>query len=277
MNYYQHHIGDYLTATVHLSWLEDAAYRRLLDVYYSREQCIPADIGQACRLVRAASPEERQAVETVLREFFEETATGWKHRRCEEEIERARAVAEKARANGKKGGRKPSANPEKSEGKATENPEETQLVISGLAKPNPEETQKEPSRLVLGNPEKSEGKAPITHYPIPINSVPIGTGAAAPLSQAEVWKAAVDLLAAQGMGESQARAFIGKLTKELGSNTTALGDLVEAAVAEQPADARAWMLAAAKQRAGVRSAARPSQEVRYAGAASAIFEGASHV
>lgn len=108
-------------------------------------------------------------------------------------------------------------------------------------------------------------------------SVPIGTGAAAPLSQAEVWKAAVDLLAAQGMGESQARAFIGKLTKELGGNTAALGDLVEAAVAEQPADARAWMLAAARQRAGVRGAARPSQEVRYAGAASAIFEGASHV
>lgn len=108
-------------------------------------------------------------------------------------------------------------------------------------------------------------------------SVPIGTGAAAPLSQAEVWKAAVDLLAAQGMGESQARAFIGKLTKELGGNTATLGDLVEAAVAEQPADARAWMLAAARQRAGVRSATRPSQEVKYAGAASAIFEGASHV
>ena len=108
-------------------------------------------------------------------------------------------------------------------------------------------------------------------------SVPIGTGAAAPLSQAEVWKAAVDLLAAQGMGESQARAFIGKLTKELGGNTATLCDLVEAAVAEQPADARAWMLTAARQRAGVRSATRPSQEVKYAGAASAIFEGASHV
>ena len=108
-------------------------------------------------------------------------------------------------------------------------------------------------------------------------SVPIGTGASAPLSRAEVWKAAVDLLAAQGMGENQARAFIGKLAKDLGGSTSALGDLVEAAVAEQPADARAWMLTAARQRAGVRSATRPSQEVKYAGAASAIFEGASHV
>lgn len=31
MNYYPFHIGDYLTETAHLSWLEDCAYRRLLD------------------------------------------------------------------------------------------------------------------------------------------------------------------------------------------------------------------------------------------------------
>ena len=81
-------------------------------------------------------------------------------------------------------------------------------------------------------------------------SVPIGTGADAPrtLSQSQVWKAGIELLAAQGMGENQARAFIGKLAKDLGGSTSALGDLVEAAVAEQPADARAWLQAAVKQR-----------------------------
>ncbi len=81
-------------------------------------------------------------------------------------------------------------------------------------------------------------------------SVPIGTGADAPqmLSQSQVWKAGVELLAAQGMGESQARAFIGKLAKELGGSTATLGDLVEAVVAEQPADARAWLQAAVKRR-----------------------------
>lgn len=105
MNYYPHHIGDYLTATAHLSWLEDAAYRRLLDLYYSREQALPEDIGQACRLVRALTDDERAAVGTVLHEFFTLGSAGWTHNRCDTEIERARAAADRARANGRKGGR----------------------------------------------------------------------------------------------------------------------------------------------------------------------------
>lgn len=91
VNFYPHHIGDYLTATAHLSWLEDCAYRRLLDVYYSREQSLPADVTQACRLVRALSKDERKAVETVLHEFFTATGQGWTHGRCEEEIEKWKA------------------------------------------------------------------------------------------------------------------------------------------------------------------------------------------
>jgi uncharacterized protein YdaU (DUF1376 family) len=137
VNFYPHHIGDYLTATAHLSWLEDAAYRRLLDVYYSRESAIPADVAQAARLVRAASKDERKAVDTVLREFFTETPEGWKHKRCDAEIVKAAEAAERARTNGKKGGRPPTSKP-------TTNPEETQSVISG-------------------NPEKSKSQAPITN------------------------------------------------------------------------------------------------------------------
>jgi uncharacterized protein YdaU (DUF1376 family) len=137
MNFYPHHIGDYMTATAHLTWLEDVSYRRLLDLYYSREQAIPADVSQAARLVRAVSKEERKAVETVLREFFEETPEGWKHSRCEEEISKAKEAAERARANGKKGGRPPKEKP-------TDNPEKTQPVISG-------------------NPEESKSKAPNTN------------------------------------------------------------------------------------------------------------------
>lgn len=153
MNYYPHHIGDYLTATAHLTWLEDCAYRRLLDVYYSREQPIPGENGQAARLVRAASKDERKAVETVLNEFFELTDAGWVHGRCEEEIEKARVSAARSKANGMKGGRPPKKKP-------GANPEETQQVISRLAK----ETQTEP-----------DPKAPNPN-PIPNTySVPIGT------------------------------------------------------------------------------------------------------
>ena len=146
MNFYPHHIGDYLTATVHLSWLEDAAYRRLLDVYYSREAAIPADIAQAARLVRATSKEERKAVETVLREFFTETPEGWKHKRCDAEIEKAKEAAERARTNGKKGGRPPIQKP-------TDNPPITQSVISG----NPEESK---SQAPNPNPNPITNKPP---------------------------------------------------------------------------------------------------------------------
>lgn len=134
MNFYPHHIGDYLTATAHLSWVEDCAYRRLLDVYYSRERPIPLDVAQAARLVRASSKDERAAVDTVLREFFLQTEGGWVHARCDEEIAKAGEAAERARLNGKKGGRPAKPKP-------TENPQETQSVISG-------------------NPEKSKSQAP---------------------------------------------------------------------------------------------------------------------
>jgi uncharacterized protein YdaU (DUF1376 family) len=162
VNFYPHHIGDYLTATAHLSWLEDAAYRRLMDVYYSRESAIPLDVVQACRLVRAASKEERRAVDTVLREFFTETPEGWKHRRCDAEIVKATEAAERARLNGKKGGRPPASKP-------TTNPEETQPVISG-------------------NPEKSKSQAPNPN-PITNTSNTPKPPPAPPDGFAEFWQA----------------------------------------------------------------------------------------
>lgn len=87
INYYEHHLGDYDGATAHLSWLEDCAYRRLLGLYYRAEAPIPADIKQACRLVRAASKPEREAVEQVLREFFELREDGWHNARCDADID----------------------------------------------------------------------------------------------------------------------------------------------------------------------------------------------
>jgi uncharacterized protein YdaU (DUF1376 family) len=86
VNFYPFHIGDYTSATAHLSMIEDSAYRRLLDIYYTRESPIPADMKQACRLVRAQTKEERTAVESVLAEFFTLTAEGWRHARCDAEI-----------------------------------------------------------------------------------------------------------------------------------------------------------------------------------------------
>ena len=97
MNYYPFHMGDYATATRHLSWDEDAAYRRLLDAYYTREAPLPADMRQVFRLVIASSQEQREAVETVLHEFFEQTEDGWVNRRADREIDAMREKQQKQR------------------------------------------------------------------------------------------------------------------------------------------------------------------------------------
>lgn len=97
MNYYNHHLGDYDGATAHLSWDEDQAYTRLLRVYYRLEKPIPADLKAACRLVRAASKAQQQAVERVLAEFFTLKQDGWHNKRCDEELAGYHSRIEKSR------------------------------------------------------------------------------------------------------------------------------------------------------------------------------------
>lgn len=101
MNYYEHHLGDYAAATAHLSWDEDMAYQRLIRAYYHHEKPIPADLKAACRLVRATSATQRQAVETVLQEFFDLGPDGWRQKRCDAEIARYQEKQEKARRSAK--------------------------------------------------------------------------------------------------------------------------------------------------------------------------------
>ena len=88
LNYYEHHLGDYIRDAGHLSMLEEGAYRRLMDAYYIREAALPGEIGECCRLIRAQSRAEREAVAIVLREFFVGSESGWRHERCEREIAR---------------------------------------------------------------------------------------------------------------------------------------------------------------------------------------------
>lgn len=104
MNYYEHHIGDYIKATAHLSMLEDAAYRRLIDAYYTKEAPLPADRKACHRLTRATSKPERDAVDTILDEFFTLESDGWHQSRCDEEIAKyieKRPAAEEKREHNK--------------------------------------------------------------------------------------------------------------------------------------------------------------------------------
>ncbi|MCL5460193.1 YdaU family protein, partial [Loigolactobacillus coryniformis] len=64
----------------------DAAYSRMLRIYYRTEKPLPADVKQVCRLVRAASKPERDAVQQVLQDFFTLTDDGWHQARTDSEI-----------------------------------------------------------------------------------------------------------------------------------------------------------------------------------------------
>jgi uncharacterized protein YdaU (DUF1376 family) len=99
LNYYEHHLGDYLRDTAHLSMIEDGAYRRLIDLYYTREDLLPPNLDAICRLIRARSEEEKAAVIVVLDEFFTRTDDGYRHKRCDEEVARYHEKQEKARSS----------------------------------------------------------------------------------------------------------------------------------------------------------------------------------
>lgn len=96
MNYYEHHIGDYAQATFHLTFVEDAAYSRLLRKYYAEEKPLPADLRAVQRLVGARTDEEREAVATILEEFFTLESDGWHNKRADAEIAKVAEKREKA-------------------------------------------------------------------------------------------------------------------------------------------------------------------------------------
>lgn len=138
MNYYPHHIGDYASATAHLTPLEDCFYRRLLDWYYLDEKPIPLEPRAVYRRIRAAAEADREAVDTVLGEFFIRTDEGYRHGRCDAEIERSRIKSEARREAGSKAWRgKAAIAPEKQAiaQSADANAEHTQEPITNNQKP----------------------------------------------------------------------------------------------------------------------------------------------
>ena len=101
MNHYPHHIGDFNNATRHLTFVERALYRELLDLYYDTEKPLNSDTEKLARRVLANTPELRAVLDVVLEEFFVRTPEGWINARCEREIEKYRAQAEQASRAGK--------------------------------------------------------------------------------------------------------------------------------------------------------------------------------
>ena len=182
MNYYERHIGDYLKDTAHLSLLEHGVYSRLLDVYYTREGAIP--VAQVERLVAARSKEERAALAVVLDEFFTVSDDVLHHARCDREIERYQAKAERNRVVGKLGGRprktqtqsEPTNNPDGFQTEPTQNPsqypvtsnqrKDKEIAPSELAEPPPKGADPPPPPPFDGNNAKAlNGKCVVSLSP----------------------------------------------------------------------------------------------------------------
>lgn len=139
MNYYPHNIGDYRAATAHLSLLEHGIYRQLLDWYYLDEKPIPSETNVVFRRLCARTEEEQKSVLVVLSDYFSLSADGYSHHRCDKEIALYQGKAERARDNGKLGGR----------------PKKTEVVISGLAEETDSKANQEP---ITNNQEPKKNK-----------------------------------------------------------------------------------------------------------------------
>ena len=133
MHYYQFNIGDYMKHTARLSLMEDLAYRRMLDLYYLNDGPITSDVKRLARQVGMSGNEDE--IVFVLSEFFLLDGEVYRNARADRDLESYKAKADRARANGRSGGRPPKQKDEDekpsglfvgSEGEPTENPEESE-------------------------------------------------------------------------------------------------------------------------------------------------------
>ena len=97
LHYYQFNIGDYASHTRHLTVIEDAAYRRLLDFYYLHEK--PIKVHDIARQI--GMREYEAEVFSVLDEFFLSTPDGFVNSRADKEIAHFHSKIEQASKAGK--------------------------------------------------------------------------------------------------------------------------------------------------------------------------------
>lgn len=94
MYQYPHHIGDFNTKTRHLSRLERSIFRDMLDMYFDTELPLDgSDINLLARRLLCRSPEEVDAMQFVLAEFFEQQGGMYVNHDCEAAIALYRSQA----------------------------------------------------------------------------------------------------------------------------------------------------------------------------------------
>lgn len=229
MYHYQKNIGDYRSATMHLSLLEHGVYNQLLDWYYLEEEPIPTDNRTLFRRLSARTEAEQQAVVDVLSEMFKLTDSGWVHSRVEREISQYKAKAQQAREAGKLGGRPPK--------KGVGSPE------------NRDGFHDKPPAKPTANQE------PITNnqYSVTTDVVTAGDAgkSAAEMTKDELWKVGKSLLREAGMPPAQCGSFVGKLVKDYGDAIVI--DAVRVTVVARPADPAEYLKATCMKAMGQRA------------------------
>ncbi len=103
MHYYKFEISVWNLHTAHLTLVEEAVYRRLIDHYYDTEAPIGNDYTAMLRRLRLENYEPE--VITILNEFFVQTENGWKNKHCDEKIKAYKNKKKVNKINGQGGGR----------------------------------------------------------------------------------------------------------------------------------------------------------------------------
>lgn len=96
MNYYQHHIGDFIKATARLTDSQAMTYLRLIWVYYDGEKPLPDDLDAIAFKVGG----EPKDIGLILKSFFQLQDDGWHQLRCDREILDYHAMIEKRKKAG---------------------------------------------------------------------------------------------------------------------------------------------------------------------------------
>ena len=102
MNWYPRYYGDYMRDTAHLSLAEHGAYAVLLDHYYATDKPLLEDATAAYRICRAFAEEERESVDSVLRQFFPIIKGERRNNRADIELKKQRDISAKRSVAGSK-------------------------------------------------------------------------------------------------------------------------------------------------------------------------------
>lgn len=191
--------GDFLRDTQHLSMIEDAAYRRLLDAYYMAGK-LSANAEILLRVCRAITPDEQDAVRKVAAEFFEQREGFLYQEKVEREIAYSLAVSAKRSDAGKKGA-------------ARTNGKRSASVAANAA----------------AN-ATTHSAASASSIPHPHVNPPPTEGAIAPSGVDSIFGHGLKFLTTKGVSEKSARSFLGLMRKGHGD------ELVAEAIAKAESD-----------------------------------------